>query len=426
MARVPIPPALAAEVLFGSQRTCCVCRDPGKPVQIHHIDEDHANNDRENLAVLCLSCHHETQTSGGFARHLDGAQVRQFRDDWAQRVRRRRDDADRLATEVMAAVTREPPAADALQVSVREAVGISEAASTAVGVGSAVVRPRIDTWDYVRTLPELKRRAYTAARSEWDSGVTARMVEASYRVIDVMQDILANLAARYPTGHFDVPDPRDYISELIATRFRWHRYHHEPDGHGKNGTIVLPMIASSVLTDAENMVAEMVRSLTLDWSASTDYDFRAWREEWLRPERELPHIDVSVSDGKSVVVTAINKGVPFTLLLRSQILKSNHPIDHGYPFEYVPRKVSSGDVIKNYTIAETREDRTVLLFGEGMSLMQVWRPTWQQGAAFEIGLTFLAKEDGFIRTISEYVVSVALETGTDRMKAAIELAEHRS
>ena len=125
MARVPIPPALAAEVLFVSQRTCCVCREPGKPVQIHHIDEDHANNDHENLAVLCLSCHHETQTSGGFARYLDAAQVRQFRDDWVQRVERRRDDADRLATEVMAAVTPQPSAADVLQVQTASRTSIS-------------------------------------------------------------------------------------------------------------------------------------------------------------------------------------------------------------------------------------------------------------------------------------------------------------
>jgi len=40
------------------------------------------------------------------------------------------------------------------------------------------------------------------------------------------------------------------------------------------------MVARSVMADVERMVAEMVESLTLDWSASTDYDFRAWRDEW--------------------------------------------------------------------------------------------------------------------------------------------------
>ena len=226
MARVPIPPEVAADVLFASDRTCCVCREPGKPVQIHHIDENHANNDPDNLAVLCLGCHHETQLSGGFARHLDAAQVRQFRDDWIQRVRRRRDDADRLATEVMAAVTRTVTTSDTLQVPVEEAIRISEATSTAIGVGQATAHRGIAIWDYVRTLPELKRRAYAAARPEWDSGVTARMVEASYRVIDVMQDILANLllttlrgtlTRRTPETTSQSLSPHDFAGTVITT-----------------------------------------------------------------------------------------------------------------------------------------------------------------------------------------------------------------
>ena len=45
----------------------------------------------ENLAVLCLDCHHETQVSGGFARTLDAEQVRVFRNDWHVRVRRWRE-----------------------------------------------------------------------------------------------------------------------------------------------------------------------------------------------------------------------------------------------------------------------------------------------------------------------------------------------
>ena len=59
--RVPIPPEIAAELLFASDHTCCVCRDRGRAVQIHHIDEDPANNTEENLSVLCLLCHDDTQ-----------------------------------------------------------------------------------------------------------------------------------------------------------------------------------------------------------------------------------------------------------------------------------------------------------------------------------------------------------------------------
>src|SRR6266487_675808 len=53
-ARIPIPSETAASVLFRSDRTCCICRERGKPNQIHHIDEDPANNDPANLAC-CVS-----------------------------------------------------------------------------------------------------------------------------------------------------------------------------------------------------------------------------------------------------------------------------------------------------------------------------------------------------------------------------------
>ncbi len=282
MTRVRIDQAVSANVLFASDRTCCVCRDRGKRVHIHHIDEDHANNDRVNLAALCFDCHDLTQIRGGFGRSLDADQVRSYRDDWEERIRRRRDDADRLAAEVMAAIPRSVQTSDTLDVVLAEAVGISEGTSTAIAVGEVVVRPDIPIHDYVRTLPELRRRAYAVARPEWDSGVTARVVNASYAVVDVLQDILASLAAYYPPGHFDRENPRDYISELIAVRFRWHRYRHEPDGHGKNGTIVSTLVAGSVMADVEEMVAQMVGSLTLDWPNERpgDFTFEAWKAQW--------------------------------------------------------------------------------------------------------------------------------------------------
>ncbi|UDY22932.1 HNH endonuclease signature motif containing protein [Nocardioides sp. Kera G14] len=84
--RVPIPAHVAAEVLFLADRTCCVCRDRNRPVQIHHIDDDPGNNLVQNLSVLCLECHRETQISGGFDRKLDAAQVTLYRDDWLRVV----------------------------------------------------------------------------------------------------------------------------------------------------------------------------------------------------------------------------------------------------------------------------------------------------------------------------------------------------
>ena len=62
--RVTIPKDIADKVMFNHNNTCCVCRIPNKETQIHHIDENPANNDIDNLAVLCLECHNKTQITG--------------------------------------------------------------------------------------------------------------------------------------------------------------------------------------------------------------------------------------------------------------------------------------------------------------------------------------------------------------------------
>jgi len=87
--RIEIPEEIAAEVLFQSNRTC-VCREK-KPVQIHHIDEDPANFEADNLAVLCFDCHRDTQIRGGFDRKLDSAQIRRYRKDWLERIANKRE-----------------------------------------------------------------------------------------------------------------------------------------------------------------------------------------------------------------------------------------------------------------------------------------------------------------------------------------------
>lgn len=80
--RMPIKRLIAARVLFGSDRTCCVCRIRSKPVQIHHIDDNRNNNAIGNLAILCFDCHGDTQLRGGFGRKLEAEQVILYRDDW--------------------------------------------------------------------------------------------------------------------------------------------------------------------------------------------------------------------------------------------------------------------------------------------------------------------------------------------------------
>ena len=84
--RVLIPSDLVADVMFASGSTCCVCRERGKAVQVHHVDENPADNTFENLTVLCLECHNQTQVSGGFGRKLNAPLVIKYRDEWLERV----------------------------------------------------------------------------------------------------------------------------------------------------------------------------------------------------------------------------------------------------------------------------------------------------------------------------------------------------
>lgn len=92
--RVEIPPEIVNEALFLSDNTCCVCREPRKDVQTHHIDEDPSNSlDINNIAILCLQCHNDTMTTGGFGRKLTAKLVIKYRDDWYKTIKKKRENA---------------------------------------------------------------------------------------------------------------------------------------------------------------------------------------------------------------------------------------------------------------------------------------------------------------------------------------------
>lgn len=82
MSRTPIPDAPAAQVMFASDRTCCVCRTEKLKLQIHHIDENASNNHFANLAVICLHCHSDAHTNGAFVRNLTPELIRLYNSSW--------------------------------------------------------------------------------------------------------------------------------------------------------------------------------------------------------------------------------------------------------------------------------------------------------------------------------------------------------
>lgn len=268
-ARTPIPEDVAAAVKFAADRTCCICRERGRAVQIHHIDENPTNHAATNLAVLCLLCHNDTQVRGGFGRALRAPDVIIARDDWLETVARRR----RLADEA------------AVQAGVVHAQGAfaTAAASTDDDGKCAAPDPSTSTFDkLLAALPAMLRAARALAEEAWDTGVTFQMAEATWDVVSVVADMWVRLARRYPSDHFKGTDPRDFFDSHLRQRGEWHQFIAEPDGAGTGGTIVRIVAAAAMLEEAERMVEDTVVAL---WSYEDSEGLNRWREAWRTARR---------------------------------------------------------------------------------------------------------------------------------------------
>lgn len=250
--RTPPPEAVASEVMFASDFTCCVCREPGKAVQIHHINSVPTDHRAENLCVLCMEDHHRTLIRGGFGRALKATDVVVHRDDWLRRVALRRAEADRIAAQLMT------PAAP------------NDAPLTTAEYSAPPVA-------FIRALPSTRKAALAASNAFPDRWTTAgfRGAQGEYRV--VLEGMFLALSNYYPPNHFGGMPARRYFAEYIRSRFEWHYAHIEPQGSGSRGTMVLVIVAAMVTKDIERMVEELVSSLL--W-ADSPYSFKEWKQEW--------------------------------------------------------------------------------------------------------------------------------------------------
>jgi hypothetical protein len=278
--RSTIPDDVAAEVLFLSDHTCCKCRERGKAVQIHHIDEDPSNNAEVNLAVLCLQCHNETQVKGGFGRGLTAKLVTKYRDEWLNTVAKRKEDADSMALRKQMGTQ---SASDPIFLYPKSQMLQSDhtpVTSSQVSISrpdEPLPRPSEDPLTYISTLPEYKQQLLDEAHRGWDTGVTADMVQASYDYIDALEGILVALAAYYAPDQFREKGARKLFSEIIASRFEWHRTQLLPGGPKSYGTIVNVLCCGHVQSDVEDMVEDMVRSLV---GYDENFDLAGWESRW--------------------------------------------------------------------------------------------------------------------------------------------------
>jgi hypothetical protein len=92
--RKKIPSKLETEILFLNDRKCCICKDPNKRVQIHHIDGNPNNNTQNNLAVVCAEHQDEIHKSGGITKGISPTLVKKYKLEWESTVRSQRTQFD--------------------------------------------------------------------------------------------------------------------------------------------------------------------------------------------------------------------------------------------------------------------------------------------------------------------------------------------
>jgi hypothetical protein len=262
--RTRIPDEIAAEILFLSDRTCCVCTQRGKEVQIHHIDENPSNNDIKNLAVLCFDCHNDTMINGGFGRKLNAAQVQKFREDWLIRVKKRKEDADKLASiETVTGSTKTVIHNDNEQYQYSKYKLVTDNDILSI---------------YLENILQIHDKLLESSQEKWDSGVTAIMVQGNIDIINFYEEVLVELCSFYPKGHFDNKTPNTYITEIVSSKYLWHRLVLETDGLGTGGTIISTMVGGNVMEDLKAMIAQMAGALSFD----NGIDFLTWKKKWMK------------------------------------------------------------------------------------------------------------------------------------------------
>jgi hypothetical protein len=205
----------------------------------------------------------------GFARHLDAEQIRLYKADWEDHVRRRRANRNLLGIET----------------------GVTEQDIQAKEFRQNEI-PRQDRipnqsrlLDYIRSLPTMRRAAYTLARPLWEAGTTRSMVLGSTQVVDIYEQMLITLCNYYPDSHFAESPIEDYIRYLIDARFNWYRACSEPLGMGTGGTMVHYIVPGNVMEDLESMISQTASNLLerCDYEESgftNVVDPDAWRKEW--------------------------------------------------------------------------------------------------------------------------------------------------
>ena len=88
--RPAIPVGTVRELLDESLSTCCVCRVPGKPFVLHHIEKwaSSQSHAKGNLVLLCLEHHNQVHTTHDLCANLKAHDVKVLKAKWVEYARK--------------------------------------------------------------------------------------------------------------------------------------------------------------------------------------------------------------------------------------------------------------------------------------------------------------------------------------------------
>lgn len=88
--RPPIPLSTQRSVMAKNLKVCCVCKERGLGINLHHIDGNPKNNNEDNIAVLCIREHDQHHRPNAYdkSKHLElGAdKIKEFKQEWEETV----------------------------------------------------------------------------------------------------------------------------------------------------------------------------------------------------------------------------------------------------------------------------------------------------------------------------------------------------
>ena len=86
--RPPVPQDVVTRLMHECRRICCVCREKGKSLVLHHTREwaGSHTHDENFLVVLCANCHSDAHTTRKLGRNLTPEDLLEHKALWAARV----------------------------------------------------------------------------------------------------------------------------------------------------------------------------------------------------------------------------------------------------------------------------------------------------------------------------------------------------